>query len=209
MHVKVQPMHTIIFYGHLAAVALILLLYVMRTLFILTNKTGILERYSKVTTIPERIIAVLLVTTGIYLITQLPKVNAFMIIKLLFVVGAIPLAMIAYRKKIRTLAVASLVLLIGAFGLARISKRESARGELAGREALDGGELFTAACSQCHGVDGRAGIAGASDLSVTVLNESGLLQVISDGKGSMPGYDDILDENQRAAVAAYVRTLKR
>lgn len=75
-------------------------------------------------------------------------------------------------------------------------------------------------CTSCHGVDGKGTVPGARDFSDAdyLRGESPLrfFQVISDGRGSMPGFRDRLSEDERWDLTMYIwhfvappETLKR
>ncbi|MBP9069466.1 MAG: SirB2 family protein, partial [Bacteroidia bacterium] len=57
---------------HILVVTLFLLLYVIKTILLLSNRTDLLQKFSKMFKIPEMIISTLFLITGIYLATQLP-----------------------------------------------------------------------------------------------------------------------------------------
>lgn len=201
-------MYSSAFYIHLLAVVILVLLTVVRITLLLTNKTARLDFVSKRTAIPERIIGVLILASGIYLMLQLPSVNLLLILKLLCVLAAIPLGIIAYRKKIKLLAIVSFGLIIGALVLVEGSKKQTARGTLTQVTAANGQALYIATCSQCHGADGRKGAAGAADLSKSKLDMPSIRQIIINGKGSMPAYKKILDDTQVTEIVNYVQKLK-
>lgn len=196
------------FYIHLVAVVILVLLTTVRIILLLINKTKELDLVSTRTVIPERVIGVLIMTSGIYLMFQLPVVNLLLIFKLLCVLAAIPLGIIAYRKKIKILAIVSFGLIIGALFLVEGSRKQTAMGTLGQATAVNGRELYIATCSQCHGEDGRKGAAGAADLSKTTLDILSTRQIIINGKRSMPAYKKILDDKQVAEIAEYVQALK-
>lgn len=72
----------------------------------------------------------------------------------------------------------------------------------------DGKALYEQNCAVCHGEDGKMGSAGAKDLSVSALNAEQRFSIITNGKGAMTPFKDVLDEEQRKAVAAYLDELK-
>ena len=64
--------------------------------------------------------------------------------------------------------------------------------------------IYKQYCVICHGIDGTLGVSDATDLtqSTTTLEER--LEQITNGKGLMTPYKDILSEDQILAVAEYV-----
>ena len=83
----------------------------------------------------------------------------------------------------------------------------------AGADNAAGEAVFKSKCVTCHGADGGGTAVGKSlkvaDLrSADVQNKSDaeLTQVISDGKGNMPGFKGTITDDEIAAVLAHVRT---
>jgi alcohol dehydrogenase (cytochrome c) len=69
--------------------------------------------------------------------------------------------------------------------------------------ALEGEEVFKAACVACHGEDGRGGHGGGAPLD-QVTDAALVMTVITDGRGNMPPLGGALTPEQIRAVAAYV-----
>jgi alcohol dehydrogenase (cytochrome c) len=69
--------------------------------------------------------------------------------------------------------------------------------------ALEGEEVFRAACVACHGEDGRGGHGGGAPLD-QVKDAALVMTVITDGRGNMPPLGGALTPEQVRAVAAYV-----
>ncbi len=72
----------------------------------------------------------------------------------------------------------------------------------------DAKTLFESRCSACHGSNGRAGIAGASDLQASRLDSNAIFQVIQNGRGNMPAYKAMITENEIKQLVKYVDNLK-
>ena len=76
--------------------------------------------------------------------------------------------------------------------------------------APEGREVFAAAgCGNCHtlGAAGATGQVGPS-LDRTALDEAGVVAVVTNGRGGMPAFGDELDDDEIAAVAAFVSSAK-
>lgn len=82
----------------------------------------------------------------------------------------------------------------------------------------DAAEIYAKNCVMCHGEEGKGdGPAAAaldpspSDLTdaeiIGALSDEELLEVLSKGKGSMPGYGSMLKAEELKALAEYVRSL--
>ncbi len=72
-----------------------------------------------------------------------------------------------------------------------------------------GQDIFAIECAQCHGYDGRANpLTDLADWKLmSQASGNGIFRTISEGKGTMPSFSDVLDENERWAVTAYLRSL--
>ena len=174
---------------------------------LLTNKTEGLQKFTKMVKVPEMIISALFLLSGIYMLTQIPEIKTMLIIKIIVVFASIPVAIIAFKKSNKALAAVALLMIISAYGLAEMSKKHSAT--TAASAGNNGQEIYTANCARCHGDDGKAGITGASDLSITQLDNAGISEIIKNGKGAMAGLGGTLSEEQTKAIAEYVQTLKK
>ena len=69
-------------------------------------------------------------------------------------------------------------------------------------------------CAMCHGPDGAGSAVGKSmnipDLRSSVVQNTAdgeLAQIISNGKGGMPGFKSSLSDDQIDALVTYVRSL--
>lgn len=71
-----------------------------------------------------------------------------------------------------------------------------------------GESVYEANCTRCHGSNGKLGLSGAKDLTVTTLTPAEMQQVIADGAngGMMPGYKEVLKPEEIQAVAEYIET---
>jgi len=140
---------------------------------------------------------------------HLPEINTLLIIKIICVFAAIPLAVVGFKKSKKILAVLSLLLIIMAYGLAEMSKKKMATPATPVISTENNGqELYSAYCIKCHGDDGKLGMMGAKDLSASMLDHEGIKSIIANGKGAMAGFKNQLNEAQLEAVAQYVETLK-
>jgi len=202
-------METNILHTHIVSVILFLLIYLIKTILLLANKNEGLAKFTKIVKVPEMIISVLFLATGIYLLTQIPEIKSLLIIKIIAVFISIPLAIIGFKKKNKVLAVVSLLLIISAYGLAEMSKKQKSKAlEGISKTNTNGQELYIAACSGCHGVDGKLGIMGAKNLSASTMDLSARIELIKNGKAAMTSFSGILTDEQIKAVAEYSQSLK-
>lgn len=80
----------------------------------------------------------------------------------------------------------------------------------------DGAAIYAERCASCHGADGRAQTPkgkrkGATDFTSSKWKPSDarMMKVIAEGKGNMPGYKELLGEDEIRAVTMYVKTFKK
>jgi mono/diheme cytochrome c family protein len=78
----------------------------------------------------------------------------------------------------------------------------------AGQRA-DGKEVFTEHCSSCHQVDGRGYDQVYPNLAgnpiVQLPDAAPMIDIVLNGRGSMPPFAEELTQRQLAAVISYVR----
>ncbi len=72
----------------------------------------------------------------------------------------------------------------------------------------EGEQIFKKNCIICHGVDGKLGVNGAKDITVSKLTLEERETQIKKGKNTMTPFEGILNETQIKSVAAYSMTLK-
>jgi cytochrome c5 len=189
---------------HRITVTLFFLIYVIKTVLLLSNRQDLLQKFTKATKVAEMIVSALFLITGVYLMTLLPKIPAMLWIKIALVLGSIPVAVIGFKKGNKILAALSLLMITASYGLAEVQKKKREKGEVVATTNVDGMEIYNAKCTLCHGDNGKAGLSGASDLSATTLSVDSMKQIILHGRNLMVPVD-VTDE-QAAAVAAYVES---
>ena len=106
------------YHTHKLVVVLFLLIYLIKTILLLSNKKDALDKFSKIIKIPEMVIAALFFITGITMLMQIADFNLLFTIKLTLVIASIPLAVAAFRKYNKLFAILSLLFLISAYGIA-------------------------------------------------------------------------------------------
>jgi uncharacterized membrane protein SirB2/cytochrome c5 len=193
---------------HYLVVTLFLLIYVIKTILLISDKKELLEKFSKKFKVPEMIISVLFLLTGIYLSTQLPfggKFDYLFWIKIAMVAVAIPLAIIGFKKHNKILAALSLLMITGTYGVAEVYHKRKGIPKQSNEMMSDAKALYENNCSSCHGNNGKLGMSGSKDLTKTQLDIAGINQIILQGKGMMPPASQLSPE-QAQAVAEYVNT---
>lgn len=196
-------MATGMLHSHTLFVVLFTLIYLIKTILLLSDRDELLEKFKKKTKVLEMIVSFGFLGTGIFLLTQLPVISYLMIIKLVLVFLSIPLAVIGFKKKNKVLATLSFFLIVVSFSLAYKAKEAKAGAKIAD---LTGKEIFEEKCTLCHGGDGKLGLSGAKDLSASQLNHPDIVTIITEGKNAMAAYKTSLTPEQIETVASYIET---
>jgi cytochrome c5 len=206
-------MYSAILLTHRIVVSLFLLHYLVKTVLLLLDRKEQLAKYTAATRIVEMVVSVLFLVTGGWMLVQGAMVGKFMVIKLLCVFASIPLAVVGFKRGNKALALLSILLILGAYGLAEMNKKAKTGGKIdtsstAADPVATGKAIYTVSCVNCHGADGKLGLSGAKDLSVTQLTMDEQKAAIRNGKNAMPGYKDLTDE-QLEGLVAYIGTLRK
>lgn len=75
--------------------------------------------------------------------------------------------------------------------------------------AISGSELYMDNCVVCHGVDGKAGMAGATDLATSVLSHQNTVNVIANGRNGMRAFSGQFSSEEIETLAKYVESLRK
>ncbi|HNS11482.1 MAG TPA: SirB2 family protein [Bacteroidia bacterium] len=199
---------------HMVSVLLFLINYLIKIVLLFTSQAS-LEKYSKIVKIPDMIISVLFLGSGIWLFFMIGGIKMFHIIKLAFIFLSIPLAVVGFKKQKKGIALLSFVLIVGAYGMAEMSKNKPfipAKVIVSGdttSEFAQGAILYQSNCAFCHGQDGSKMYRGAIDLRLSSLDETMIAMIVREGsKGKMPAYNKTLSDAEIAQISAYVSTLR-
>jgi mono/diheme cytochrome c family protein len=196
-------MATGMLHTHHLMVVLFVLLYLIKTILLLSDKFDLLEKFRLKTRIAEMVISFGFLATGIYLMIQLPQINMLTIVKLSLVFLSIPIAVVGFKNKNKVLAALAFFLIVVSYSLGYKAKQAKAGSATV---ATVGKDIFTEKCALCHGTDGKLGMSGAKDLSVTALNHQGIVEIITNGKNAMASYKATLSAEQIEAVSAYIES---
>jgi mono/diheme cytochrome c family protein len=198
---------------HKIVVIVFLLHYVLKLAMLLLNRKDQLAKYAKLTRIPEMILSVLFLITGIWMLVQISSADKLMLIKLACVFASIPLAIIGFKRSNKVLAALAVFLLVMAYGFAEMHKKSETGGKVDTTSATDpiavGKMVYQNSCINCHGADGKLSLAGAKDLSVTNLTIEEQEARVNNGKGAMPAYKSTLTPEQIKGVVEYIGTLRQ
>ena len=77
-----------------------------------------------------------------------------------------------------------------------------------GTSTVDGEAIFKKYCALCHGVNGKLGLNGSKDITISKLTEPERIIQITKGKNTMTPFEGILSPEEIKAVAAYTMSLK-
>lgn len=191
---------------HVIVVNIFILIYLVKTILLVTNKTEGLSKFTKIFKVPEMIISVLFLVTGIWMIVLLGTLQTLLIIKIILVLAAIPIAVIGFKKRIKVMGVVAFLLIIAAYGMAEMSKIPKVK-ETSTNGVVSGKDLYENNCQSCHGPKGNLGNNGAKDLTLSIMDHNAELLIINNGKSPMPAYNSLSDA-EKEAVATYIETLR-
>lgn len=198
----------------MVSVLLFLITYLIKTVLLFSSRSG-LDKYSRITKVPEMIISTAFLVSGIWLFFMLGGIKMFHIIKLCLVLIAIPMAVVGFKKHKKGIAMISFLFIVGAYGLGEMSKNKAfipSNVKLVGdadSPLAQGAMAYQANCAFCHGQDGSKMYRKANDLRISTLDETMIKLMIKEGsKGKMPAYKDVLTESDITAISSYVINLR-
>jgi mono/diheme cytochrome c family protein len=70
-----------------------------------------------------------------------------------------------------------------------------------------GEKVYNTHCTLCHGKDGALGLSGAKDLRVSTATREEMIEQVTNGRGAMMAYKNVLTKAEIEAVVDHVRTL--
>lgn len=195
---------------HKISVWLFITIYLVKTILLFTNNKEGLTRFSKMVKVQEMIVSTLFLLTGIYMFYLIGAVKPLQIIKIIAVLAAIPLAVVAYKKYNKGLAAAAFFLILMAYGLAEMSRKQSAIGQVQplATGPVDGKLIFENNCVLCHGADGAKEYNGAANLHTSMLDKNNIISIVTNGKNTMMPYKELLSAEEIEAVSTYIITLR-
>src|SRR4051812_6509673 len=203
---------------HYTVVILFLAFLAYKTLLLLLDRNEQLDKFREKTKIVDMILGSLILITGGFLLFRLHggNVESYLIIKIVLVFAAIPLGIIGIKRKKKALAILSVLIFVYVWGIAVkrdanvFAGRKMIQEEVGPDSIIDKNKtmnidnakaIYTSQCVRCHGEDGKAGVGGAKDLSISTLSAQEKEIVIINGKGLMPPFGNLLSESEVKAVA--------
>lgn len=225
-------MHTGFIHSHVLIVTLYLVQLFIKLVLVAAKKEEALEKFQKKTKIAHMVLATLMLITGGYLLfasvegIPAPYTQPYMWIKIVLIVASIPLGIVGVKKRNVFLTGLSFFLLVGVMAMAYMfdptvtTDQDAVNKELTelteenntaevklSPEELAGQAIYNTNCVQCHGKDGKLGLQGAKDLTVTELTDEEQADLVRNGKYPMPAYPSLSDEDI-SNLTSYVKTLK-
>ena len=83
----------------------------------------------------------------------------------------------------------------------------SSKDRMKATATVSGEKIYKKNCVICHGTRGDMGASGAHDLTASVLPLAERVQIVTKGRNTMVGFENILKEEEIKAVAEYSLTL--
>jgi len=224
---------TSILHSHVLIVVLFLLLFTYKVILLLLNRLDALERARSRTKVAEMVLGTLMLVTGGWLLFNYTGAPVWLITKIVLVVVAVPLGIVGLRRNNKVLAVLALVIFVYVYGMAETDSLTMKRNKSQSltnvytpeTDAAETGTtqdqivasmnntaltnaqaIYVNECSKCHGNDGTKGMSGAPSLTKSQLNLNDRAQIITRGRGLMPGYGKKLSEQEIEELAAYTMT---
>ncbi|QNL21182.1 c-type cytochrome [Hyphobacterium sp. CCMP332] len=204
---------------HKISVSLFLIIYLFKALMLIANHKETLKKFSRLVKIPEMIISVLFLATGVYMLIKGGHPELYMMVKIVLVLASIPLAVIGIRKEKKLFLVLSVVILIYVYGIAETHSltftHPSPEGLIENVEddnyqiKVHGLALYQQHCLRCHGEQGDKMRYESPDISTTSLDKEQRWAIINNGKGMMPAFGKKLDKNEKKALEEYLLSLKK
>jgi len=205
-------MFTGLLHSHRLFVILFLLHYVIKLVLLLTNRKEQLAAYTQKTRVPEMIISVGFLLTGMGMLLKGAQFTNLILLKVITVFVSIPVAVIGFKKANKGMAALAVFLIIASYGLGEMNKKAKAGDAVDTTQiasSFEAGKLiYNEKCAVCHGSDGKLGASGAKVLGDTELTTDEQKQLILAGKNSMPPFRAALSDEQVEAVVEYVASFK-
>jgi len=198
---------------HVLLVFLFVLTTLIKTILLFVDSSKF-ETYRAKTKLPEIIITILFLVSGITLIIH--KGGGFhtlFFVKLGLMVVGIPLTIIGFKKQAKIPALLGTFLFIMTYGLAEMASKKAVvtTVEVSTEELgtlSHGTKLYDLNCVTCHGKIGNKNLGGAADLTSSIFTEIQVTDMISNGTKKMPAFKS-LTEQETNAISLYVKTLQK
>lgn len=198
---------------HLLLVILFVLTTLIKTILLFVDSSKF-EAYRAKTKLPEIIVTILFLVTGITLIIiKGGGFHTLFFVKLGLMIVGIPLTIIGFKKQAKIPALVGTFLFIMTYGMAEMASKKAlvTTVEISLEESgtlPHGTKLYNLNCVTCHGETGNKNLGGAADLSGSSFTEIQIADMISKGTKKMPAFSS-LNEEETKAISLYVKTLQK
>ena len=210
-------MITGILHLHVTIVSLFTLLYLAKVYLMLANKTEALDKLRSKTKIADMVLGSLIIITAVFLTIKTPVVETYLIVKIVLVIASIPVGIIAMKKANKPMAISALLIYVYVFAVSKTDSLTFTKEAYvtpvtatgAASAVSEGEIIYIEKCVVCHGTDGKQMTSGAKDLSVSKLTNAEVSGIITSGKGLMPNFKGVFNDEQLASLTTYVEGLKK
>lgn len=207
-------MYTGFLHTHTLVVTLFFLFLLFKVGLLLFGKKQLLDKIRMKYKAVDAILGSLILITGFYLAFNFGW-PAWLIVKIVLVLAAIPLAIVGLKRGSKVLSVFALLAYTYSYGIAETNSLTMTKPEyvLVGQElTLEANleavtNIYRQECMRCHGERGNAMQLGAKDLTKSQLTNEEIVHIITNGKAAMPDYKH-LGEDQIQLLAQYVESLR-
>jgi mono/diheme cytochrome c family protein len=213
IHSNMEIMFTGIKHLHLLLVILFVLSTLIKTILLFIDSSKF-EAYRAKTKLPEIIVTILFLISGITLIIlKGGGFHTLFFVKLGLMIVGIPLTIIGFKKQAKIPALIGTFLFIMTYGMAEMASKKAAvtTVDVSAQESgtlPHGTKLYTLNCVTCHGETGSKNLGGAADLSSSNFTEIQIADMISNGTKKMPAFNSLTEE-ENSAISLYVKTLQK
>lgn len=197
---------------HVLLVVLFVLTTLIKTILLFTN-TKKFDNYRTKTKVPEMIVTILFLITGISMIViKGGGFHTLFWVKLGLMATGIPLTIIGYKKKAKIPALVGTFLFIMTYGMAEMASKKAVISTVETSQeetgtVSHGAKLYTLNCVACHGDNGAKKLGGAADLTASTYNEDQIIKMVAEGNKKMPAFST-LNDSELKALSLYVKNMQ-
>ncbi len=190
------------------------MIYLAKGILIFQEKEKAQRWFKKIRWV-EMPISLVFFATGIYMLVSLGHPPNYISVKLLLILLAIPLAVIGQKRHKPLFLWISVFILVYIFGVSetRSLNFQKPKIEFLADDGLGenaelikfGALIYGENCLRCHGQDGDLQRYGAKKLNESILDGDAAMEIIKNGKGSMPAFEGKLDQKELEAVGQFIQ----
>ncbi len=209
-------METGILHTHHLVVVIYTLFIALNFVVVLANNRNALLTIKAKTRFVRIIFEVILLGTGVFLMLKSPVgISDYVIVKWVTVILGIVFFVLGTKKMNAIMMALSLAMFVYTYLLGSTRNILLKPEEMRVREAYlnepddqtKGKAIYDIACARCHGEDGKAGYRKAKNLAISELSEDAKAGYIKMGRGIMPSYSYMKEEEIQVLVK-YINKFK-